>query len=208
MDKIDFVKQDKQFYASGSEPELVIVPVMQYLMYDGKGTPESSPEFQRAFQALYGVAYTIKFMPKKGVTPRGYQDFKVPPPEGLWWMEGEEGFDMKRPKDWRWTLMIRLPEFVTQEVVQDAIEQLVAKKKDDVYMNVRLELLAEGKAVQLMHIGPYEAEAADLAKMTAFADAKGYRYHGKHHEIYFGDPRRTKPEKLKTLLRHPVFHAP
>src|SRR5512146_1304544 len=112
MDKIDFVKQDKAFYSAKTEAEVVEVPAMQYLMFDGQGVPEGNPEFQRAFQALYGVAYTIKFTPKKGTAPAGYQDCKVPPPEGLWWMKGKEEFDMARPQDWRWTLMIRMPDFV------------------------------------------------------------------------------------------------
>ena len=204
MDKIDFVLQDKKIYVPSTEAQLVEVPAMQYLMYDGRGQPEDNPEFRRAFQALYGVAYTIKFMGKKGGAPAGYRDFKVPPPEGLWWMEGSDGFDMTRPGDWRWTLMIRMPDFVTPAIVRRAIAELVAKKKDDVYVNVGLERLAEGKAVQLMHIGPYDTEAADIARLDAFAATNGLRYRGKHHEIYFGDPRRTKPEKLKTVLRHPV----
>jgi hypothetical protein len=207
MDKIDFIARDKQLYAPKNEPEVVDVPVMWYLMFDGQGTPESNPEFQKAFQALYGVAYSLKFMPKKGVAPEGWQDFKVPPPEGLWWMADGSEFDSAKPEDWRWTLMVRVPDWVTPKLARQAAAELVAKKKDDVYVNVRLEGLAEGKSVQLMHTGPYETEGPDLAKMDSFAATGGLRYHGKHHEIYFGDPRRTKPEKLKTILRHPVVHA-
>lgn len=203
-DKIDFVKQDKLFYNAPTEPAIVEVPPMRYLMYDGQGVPENNPEFQRAFQALYGVAYTIKFMPKLGDVPPGYRDFKVPPPEGLWWMADGQPFDQSRPRDWRWTLMIRVPDFVTPQVADTAIAEMVIKKKDEVYRRLRLETLDEGPAVQLLHIGPYDSEQDSLARMDAFAADQGYTYTGKHHEIYFGDPNRTKPEKLKTILRHPV----
>lgn len=205
MDRIDFVTRDKELYTSKTEPQVVNVPLMWYLMYDGQGTPETNPNFQDAFKALYGVAYALKFLPMKGVTPEGWQDFKVPPPEGLWWAADGESFETAKPEAWRWTLMVRVPDWVTPKLVRQVIAQLVAKKKDDMYVNVRLEGLAEGKSVQLMHIGPYETEGPDLAKMDAYASTGGLRFHGKHHEIYFGDPRRTKPEKLKTILRHPVL---
>ena len=207
MNKIDFVAQDKQLYQPAIEPGLVDVPEMLFLMFDGHGIPENNPLFQKAFQALYGIVYTIKFMPNKGTTPRGYVDFKVPPPEGLWWMKGVEGFDMNRPQDWQWTLMLRVPDFVDQALVDDAVEQLVAKKKDDIYRQVRLEPYEEGNSVQLLHVGAYDQEGPDLAKMEQFAADHGFTYIGKHHEIYFGDPRRSKPENLKTVLRHPVKHA-
>src|SRR5665213_1927137 len=201
MDKIDFVKQDKTFYSAKPEPTMVEVPDMLYLMYDGKGLPEDNPEFQKAFNALYGVAYSIKFMPKKGDQPPGYQDFKVPPPEGLWWMKDGKEFDQSRPQDWCWTLMVRVPDFVTSAVVDTAIAEMVIKKKDDLYRSVRLDTFKEGPAVQIMHTGPYDTEQNSLAAMDTFAKDSGYQYTGKHHEIYFGDPRRTKPEKLKTIPR-------
>jgi hypothetical protein len=204
MDRLDFVKQDKWLYTPGKKPEIVAVPIMQYLMFDGEGMPETNPLFQQAFGALYGVAYTIKFMGKKGTMPIGWQDFKIPPPEGLWWMADDHDFDQAKPQLWRWTLMLRMPDFVTKYLVRVASENLVIKKKDEIYNTVRLESLSEGRCVQIMHIGPYENEAEDLAAMAAYAEAEGYQYIGKHHEIYFGDPRRTKPEKLRTLLRHPV----
>jgi hypothetical protein len=143
-------------------------------------------------------------MGKKGTMPIGWQDFKIPPPEGLWWMADDHDFDQAKPQLWRWTLMLRMPDFVTKYLVRVASENLVIKKKDEIYNTVRLESLSEGKCVQVMHIGPYENEVEDLAAMAAYAEAEGYQYIGKHHEIYIGDPRRTKPEKLRTLLRHPV----
>lgn len=181
---------------------------MQYLMFDGKGRPEDNPDFQRAMQALYGVAYTIKFMPKVGDTPPGYQDFKVPPPEGLWWTEGNGDFDMAHPAKWRWTLMLRMPDFVTQEIADTAIIEMCLKKKDNVYRKLRLETLDEGRSVQVMHTGPYDKEQMCIEKMDNLTDRRGFNYRGKHHEIYFGDPRRTAPEKLKTILRHPVVPVP
>lgn len=207
MNKLDFVAQEKQFYQPAKEPAIVEVPDMLFLMFDGQGMPESNPLFQKAFQALYGIAYTIKFLPKKGQIPKGYVDFKVPPPEGLWWMKGDKIFDTAKPEDWRWTLMLRMPDFVDQTLLTEVVEQLVAKKKDDIYRQVRLEPYEEGESVQMLYVGAYENEAPALKLMQEFAKAQGFKAAGKHHEIYFGDPRRSKPENLKTVLRQPIMQA-
>ena len=204
MDKLDFLKEDKKLYTAKTEPELVVVPEQKYIMVDGKGMPETTPAFQEAFRLLYGIAYTIKFMPRQGETPEGWQDFKVPPPEGLWWVAGDRDFSKVPAEDWHWTLMIRMPEFVTQEVLNAAVSLLSQRKHDESYRQVRLGNMREGISVQIMHIGPYDEETATLQKLNAYTKQHGYRYHGKHHEIYFGDPRRTRPDKLKTLLRHPI----
>lgn len=206
---IDFMKQDKALYLPKTEPEIIHIPKMKFIMVDGKGQPEGGPpehntEFQNAFSALYGIAYSIKMSYKKGDEPAGYQNFKVAPPEGLWWMEDGKAFDMKRPEEWRWTLMLRMPEFVTPEVVAGYAEQLNQKKKTSIYSNVRLEEYEEGDVVQLMHIGPYDQEGPNIEKMLDYAKEKGYQLRGKHHELYYGDPRRTAPERLKTVLRQPV----
>ncbi len=206
---IDFVTSNKALYQPGTEPELVDVPAMQYLMIDGAGQPdmmEKDPNntFQQAFSALYGIAYSIKMSHKKGLQPEGYENFKVPPPEGLWWMKDEKFFDMERPQDWRWTLMLRMPDYVTKTVVQEFAETLVVKKKSEVYRQVRLETYIEGQCVQLTHIGPYSEEGPNIQRLHQFAKDHGWQLHGKHHEIYYGDPRRSKPEKLKTVLRQPV----
>lgn len=182
---------------------------MQFLMIDGKGQPgEGGPkhnsEFQQAFSALYGITYAIKMSEKKGEQPPGFENFKVPPPEGLWWMKDGSSFDMKHTSDWRWTLMIRLPDFVTPNVVKEFVDTMVAKKKSDVYRKVRLEALHEGLSVQVMHTGSYADEGPIIQNMHTYALEHGYRLHGKHHEIYFGDPRRSKPENLKTVLRQPL----
>jgi len=208
MQKIDFVTEDKQLYSPKTKPEIVEVPKMKYLMIDGLGFPDNNPAFQRAFQALYGLAYTIKFMPKKSSAPEGFSDFKVPPPEGLWWMEDNKPFDNSRPStDWHWTLMLRVPDYVTDELLSQAVKQLVQKRNDDIYYLARLDSLDEGKAVQMLHIGPYATEQESIKQMDALVEQTGLRYIGRHHEIYFGDPRRTAPEKLKTVLRHPVAEA-
>jgi hypothetical protein len=206
---IDFVKEQKDLYLPKTEPVIVDVPEMLFLMVDGKGQPESGPaehdnEFQAAFGALYGIVYSIKFSDKKGSAPAGFKKFKVSPPEGLWWMEGGKGFDTSKPNDWRWTLMLRVPEFVTKDVIAKFADELEKKKGPGAYKKVRLEKYTEGPSVQIMHIGPYAEEQPNIEKMHAFAKEQGYKLHGHHHEIYFGDPRRSAPEKLKTVLRQPV----
>ena len=210
----DFVKEQHELYVPSTEPELVDVPDMQFLMFDGKGMPDmnaggskgAETEFQQAFSALYGLVYSLKMSPKKDDAPAKYQNFKVAPPEGLWWVAGAEKFDYAtaKPEDWRWTLMIRVPDWVSAADVQHFAEQMEAKKHSDVYEKVRLERYHEGPSVQLMHIGSYDSETPNIEKLHAYAAAQGYQLHGKHHEIYFGDPRRSAPEKLRTVLRQPV----
>lgn len=210
-DVIDFIKQDKQFYFPKTEPEITHIPKMNFIMVDGRGAPDPHSgsesdvsEFQRAVGALYGIAYSVKMSYKKGDEPKGYQNFKVAPLEGLWWMEDDTNFDMKRPKDWRWTVMIRMPDFVTSDIVARYAKELNDKKKTDAYSTVRLEQYEEGDVVQLMHIGSYDSEGQNIIKMHEYAKDRGYALRGKHHELYYGDPRRTAPERLKTVLRQPI----
>jgi hypothetical protein len=207
----DFVKEQHDLYVPGMDPEIVDVPEMQFIMIDGKGMPDMMSgsegdinEFQQAFGALYGMIYSIKMSPKKDDAPAGYENFKVPPPEALWWVTSDASFADAKADQWRWTLMMRVPEFVTDEVVQHFADQLVAKKKLDIYRKVRLEKYDEGTSVQLMHIGSYDSETENIEKMHAFARAQGYDLQGRHHEIYYGDPRHTAAEKLRTVLRQPV----
>ncbi|MGZ6005405.1 MAG: GyrI-like domain-containing protein [Candidatus Saccharimonadales bacterium] len=211
MEVKDYVREQKDLYMPKSEPVIIEVPEMLFLMVDGsgapdpeEGTPEHQSEFQQAFTALYGVVYSIKMAYKGDEQPPGYFNFKVPPPEGLWWMGDGTDFDMSKRGNWRWTLMIRVPEFVTPDLVQKYVEQLVSKKKDEVYRKVRVEPYHEGLSVQLMHVGPYADEGPNIQKMHQFALDQGYKLHGKHHEIYYGDPRRSAPEKLRTILRQPI----
>jgi len=209
METLDFVREQKPIYLPKQEPVVVDVPEMLFLMIDGEGqpdggTPEHNQVFQAAVGALYGLVYTIKFSDKKGNAPEGFLKFKVPPLEGLWWMKDGEAFDMKRPGEWCWTLMIRVPDFVTDKTIAEFADELEQKKGPGAYKSVRLERFIEGPSVQVMHIGPYDTEAQTIRKMHAFAAANGYRLKGHHHELYFGDPRRTKPERLRTVLRQPV----
>lgn len=207
----DFLKDQKDLYFPKTEPVIVDVPSMKFLMVDGHGAPDpdagTAPhisDFQRAIGALYGLVYSVKMSYKKDTQPEGYYNFKVPPLEAQWWMADGKKFDMSRPNDWRWTAMIRVPEYVTEAVVAGYADELARKKKTDSYKQVRLETFTEGPSVQIMHIGSYAEEAPNIAKMHTYAQEQGYKLHGKHHELYYGDPRRTAPEKLKTVLRQPV----
>lgn len=202
MLKVDLKKELAHLYRpSAKEVSLVEVPRMNYLMIDGSGAPESSAEFQEAVGALYAVAYTLKFRLKKsGERP----EFTVMPLEGLWWMEGVEGFDADNAEAWQWTLMIMQPGFVTEEDVRTAVSECREKKNPPGLERIRFESLSEGTAVQIMHVGPYDQEGPAIEKLHSFARENGYELSGRHHEIYLGDPRRIAPERLKTIIRHPV----
>jgi hypothetical protein len=207
MEKIDYKKDFRQFFsASAKSPTVVEVSEFQYLMTDGEGEPNTSPGFQKAIQTLYGVIFTLKmsWKFKKLEKPPGYVDFTVPPLEGLWWMKDGSDFDMNRKADWRWRLMLMTPDFFSNKILDEVIANLREKRGEDQVVNCRLERWEEGLCVQIMHVGPYGAEGPTLEKLHTFAKEKGYTLQGKHHEIYLGDPRRTSPEKLKTILRQPV----
>ena len=202
MTKIDLSKEHKQLYTAKTEPALIDVPELNCLMIDGQGDPNSGTEFQEAMGTLYALAYTVKFTLKK---QNPAKDFKVMMPGGLWWNHADGTFKLKRREDWCWTLFLVLPDFVSAKAIAAARDEIRAKKKPVPGLDkVRLERFREGKSVQIMHIGPYADEPATIAKMHRLAADLGLKLRGKHHEIYFGDPRRTKPEKLKTILRQPV----
>lgn len=214
MDVTDFTKEQKDLYLPKVEPIIMDVPEMPFLMIDGRGAPDPDTgsdkdisEFEHAVGALYGLAYSIKMSDKKGAAPKGWHNFKVPPLEGLWWMADNQDFDTARPEQWRWTLMLRMPGYVTPEIVARFANELTTKKKDDIFKQVRLETYHEGPSVQLMHIGSYDTEGPNIQKMLRHAAEQGYRLRGKHHELYYGDPRRGAPEKLRTVLRHPVANS-
>lgn len=206
METIDFKKDPT--YKAKTTPEIIKIPKMQFVMVDGKGAPEAydgnATEFQKAMQVLFGIVYTVKFWYKKYPAPKNYAKFTIAPIEGLWWMKNGGDFDMQKPDEWRWTVMMRLPDFVTPAFFQKVVLSCIENKKDDIYRKARLELFDEGLSVQMMHIGPYSEEGPNIIKIHAFAESNGYELIGKHHELYFGDPRRTAPEKLKTILRNPV----
>ena len=204
--KLDLRKQWKRLYApSASKVEMVDVPEFQFIMVDGKieagAAPDTSPTFHAALEALYGASYTLKFMSKS--RQENPVDYTVMALEGLWWtVKGE--FSFERKDDWQWTLMMMQPEHITDEMFQDARRQLRQKKDNPAIAGLRLGRFREGLCVQTLHVGPYSDELRTISKMTAFAQETGHRLHGKHHEIYVGDPRRARPDALKTILRHPI----
>lgn len=211
MKVLDLRKQYKHLYQpSAKKIEIVQVPCLQFAMIDGaieKGSePGKSPSFAEATQAMYSMAYTLKFMIKKRKTTP--IDYPVMALEGLWWVE-DGMFDISVKDNWFYTLMILQPEVITPEIFEEAREQVRSKRGDSGSLSkMRLGTFEEGLCVQVMHIGPYATEPATIERMRDFAQENGYRDRvglgGKHHEIYLGDPRKADPAKLKTVLRHPV----
>lgn len=203
----DLRKELKYLYSpSAKKVEEVVVPGMNFAMIDGciepGHGPGTSPAFRESLQALYGISYTLKFMLKKRVLDP--VDYPVMALEGLWWVEGAE-FQWGVKDNWVYTVMIMQPDFITPEVFAEGLAQLRKKKGDQPALaQLRLEAFDEGLCVQVMHIGHYSTEPATVARMDEYAQAHGYQMHGRHHEIYLGDPMRADPAKLKTILRHPV----
>ena len=199
MTKLDLSKELKGVYMAKKTPKLIDVPRGTFLAIDGKGDPNGE-EYPEAMGALYGAAYTLKFHYKAlGL------DFKVMALEGLWWIE-DGVFDMDNPAprgQWRWTSMIRVPDYVKQDAFDDVFPGLLEKRGEKV-REVKLVMFDEGLSAQIIHIGPYSEEAPIINKFHEWVSEQGYRLRGKHHEIYMSDPRRTKPENLKTIIRHPV----
>jgi hypothetical protein len=207
MKKLDLKKDLKYLYApSAKKIEVVKVPAMKFAMIDGAIEPTlapgTSPLFQENMQALYGAAYTLKFMAK--LRKDDPVDYPVMALEGLWWVE-DGYFDIQVKDNWFYTVMIMQPDLVTPEMFAEALAQLRKKKGDQpAFDRLRLEAFEEGLCVQTMHIGPYDTEPATVARMQAFAAENGYTLCGKHHEIYMGSPLRADPAKLKTILRHAI----
>lgn len=199
--KIDLKKELKAFYnPSRKAPMLVDVPEFNFIMIDGEGDPGVAQAYLDAVGALYGVAYTVKFALKaKGATP----DFSVMPLEALWWADDMDDFINGRRDRWKWTAMIAMPDFVTAADVDEAKTQATKKKDNQSIADVRLEPFNEGPAAQIMYIGPYSGEGPTIAALHKLIDDNGKRLSGLHHEIYLSDPRRTAPEKLKTVIRQP-----
>lgn len=201
----DFKKAYQDLYLPKQKPMTVDLPNMLFLSVDGKGNPNGQ-EYQDAVSALYSIAYTIK-MSKMGTSrPAGYFDYVVPPLEGLWWTPGP--FELFEREDWLWTSMIRQPEFVTPQTIEWAKEQSAKKKPELDVSKVSLIEFEEGLCVQMLHLGPYLTEPETLAVMHRYMESQNLKDEvgsvRKHHELYLNDPRRTTPDKLKTVLRHPV----
>ena len=211
MKTLDLKKEFKYLYQpSAKKIETVQVPSLQFAMIDGaieKGSePGKSPTFAEATQALYGISYTLKFTLKKRKT--NPVDYHVMALEGLWWVEGGN-FDIRVKDNWAYTLMIMQPDVITQEIFEEAREQVRKKKGDsEMLSKVKLAYFEEGLCVQTMHIGPYATEPATINHMKEYMQENGLKDNvgpnGKHHEIYLSDPRRVSPDKMKTVLRHPV----
>lgn len=206
----DYKKEYKEFYLPPKTPGIVTVPAMNFLAVRGQGDPnEEDGAYKRALGMLYNVAFTIKMSKRHKL--EGNFDYVVPPLEGLWWQEGVQGVDYAHKKDFQWIALIRLPEFVTKEVFDWAIQEATEKKQQD-FSSVEFFPWEEGLCVQCMHIGPYDDEPATVAAMEAYAKDQGYKADfGEvrfHHEIYLSDVRRCKPERLKTVIRQPIRRIP
>jgi hypothetical protein len=207
MPKLDLRKQYKELYApSAKEVVVVDVPEFQFIWFDGTiepgVTPSDSESFRDAMAAMYGIAYGLKFRSKlREVDPI---DFTVMAMEGLWSTESGGQFDWEWSEPSLYSLLMMQPAHVTQEMFDEVVAETKAKRPNPLLEEVRLQIWREGPAIQIMHIGPYSDEPATIEKIDAFAQGHGYQLHGRHHEIYLGDPTRAKPENLKTVLRHPI----
>ena len=204
----DYKKEYKEFYMPGTRPGMVEVPAMNYLAVRGQGDPNREDgDYKKAIELLYGIAYTIKMSKKGSRQIEGYFEYVVPPLEGFWQQEGMKGIDYGRKEDFRWISVIRLPDFVTKEDVDWAKEEAWKKKKMD-FSAVEFLTIEEGLCVQCMHLGPYDEEPETVARMHAYMEEQGCELDISdkrlHHEIYLSDPRKTAPEKRKTVIRHPV----
>lgn len=198
-DKVDLRRELKALYAPPKgKIVLVDVPPLGFLMVDGTGDPNSAPAYREAVEALYAVAYTLKF----GMKASG-RDFAVGALEGLWWAEDQAVFLTGDRAAWRWTMMIAVPDFVTPDAVDAAKAKAGGRKDLPAAAGLRLESFHEGMAVQTLYLGPYSGEGPTIAGLHAYIEGLGKRLHGKHHEIYLSDPRRTAPEKLRTVIRQP-----
>ncbi len=200
--KVDFKKTLDCYRAKSGKFDVIDVPDLQYLMIDGHGDPNSSAEYTQSLEALYPLAYKLKFASKKELG----RDYVVPPLEGLWWASDMDAFTVARDKSqWDWTMMIMVPDWISRVFFDAVFAAIPAKDQPARLGDVRLESLSEGACVQTLHIGPYDQEGPVLAQMHGeFIPANDLRLTGKHHEIYLSDPRKTAPEKLRTILRQPV----
>lgn len=200
MNKIDFKKDLKHLYQPAAKAVVQVeVPAMNFLMIDGQGDPNTSASYQEAVEALFSVAYAIKFKVKKTLAI----DYGVLPLEGLWWADDMAKFSVADKSGWKWTMMIMQPEFVSAALVRDTIAEVKKKKNLPALGKLRFESFAEGQAAQILHVGPFSAEGPTVARVHAFIDAAGKRS-GKHHEIYLSDIRKADPAKWKTVIRQPL----
>ncbi len=204
----DYKKEYKEFYMPKAKPEIVMVPKMNYIAVRGQGDPNAEDgDYKAAIGLLYGIAFTIKMSKMGSRQIEGYFDFVVPPLEGFWRQAGIDGVDYSRKEDFQWISVIRVPDFVTGDDFRWAVKEATLKKSQD-FSKVEFLTIEEGLCVQCMHIGPYDDEPATVALMDQYLKENGYENDfsdtRQHHEIYLSDARRVAPEKLKTVIRHPV----
>ncbi|MBI4924065.1 MAG: GyrI-like domain-containing protein [Devosia nanyangense] len=201
VEKVDYKKRLKAIYtAPAGAPVVVDVPAMNFLMVDGIGDPNTVPAFGAAVEALYGVAYALKFMVKKSARP---VDYGVMPLEGLWWADDMAAFRSGNRAAWRWTAMIMQPDIIGAAEVAEALAATRRKRPTPALELLRFEAFAEGHAAQVLHVGSFATEPPTIERLHTFIAAQGRRLEGKHHEIYLSDMRRTAPEKLRTIIRQP-----
>lgn len=209
MEKLDYKKKFKELYQPSAKPALIDVPEMIFFAVEGAGDPNKCREYKEAMEILYGLSFTVKMSKMNNTQPESYFEYVVPPLEGLWYQEKTNGIDYSRKDAFHWISMIRQPEFVTEDVFETAKAVLSKKKPSLDISKARLMRYTEGLCVQLMHTGPYDDEPASIAKLERFADENGYVENFKtgryHHEIYLSDPRKCAPERLRTVIRHPVI---
>ena len=204
----DYKKEYKEFYLPPTKPGIVTVPPMNYVAVRGKGNPnEEEGEYKKSIELLYGIAYTIKMSKKGDHKIEGYFDYVVPPLEGFWWQDDVDGIDYSHKENFQWISVIRLPDFVTKADFDWAVVEASRKKKMD-FSKVEFLEIEEGLCVQCMHSGSYDDEPATVAAMDKFIADNGYENDisdtRRHHEIYLSDARKVAPEKLKTVIRHPI----
>lgn len=202
MTKLDLKKDLRHLYApSAKDVAVVDVPSMHFLMIDGEGDPNHAPAYAEAVEALFTLAYAIKFAVKKG--PVGI-DYGVMPLEGLWWADDMSAFTTGDRSQWQWTMMIMQPDFVDASLVADITKEVARKKNPVALPLVRFEAFAEGPAAQVMHLGPFSEEGPTIERLHGFIEASGRQLAGKHHEIYLSDIRKAAPDKWKTVVRQPL----
>lgn len=204
----DFKKEYEEFYMPKNTPSIVTVPKANYIAVRGKGNPnDENGEYKKSIELLYAIAFTIKMSYKGPHKIEGYFEYVVPPLEGFWWQDGAEEIDYSDKQNFRFISVMRLPDFVTEEEFDWAVREATAKKKSD-FSKVEFFPYEEGLCVQCMHVGPYDDEPATIRLMHEYMAANGYKTdingHRFHHEIYLSNPQRCAPEKLKTVVRHPI----
>lgn len=204
----DFKKEFKEFYLPKNRPEIITVPKMNYIAVRGNGNPnEEDGAYKKALEVLYAVSYTLKMSYKSDYKIEGFFEYVVPPLEGFWWQDGKNGIDYSDKSKFNWISVIRLPDFIKKENFGWAVDTASKKKKIDCGIAEFISI-DEGLCVQIMHNGPYDDEPATIKVMDNFIHENGYKNDINevrlHHEIYLSDPRKTAPEKLKTVIRHPI----